>query len=58
MQDIYNCLEVEFQPLKLKDNDKNEELVSLEEYEEALRDITLIPGRRKTFVTVFKGRVQ
>ena len=44
MQDIYNCLEVEFQrqPLKLKDIDKNEELVSLEEYDKALKDITLI----------------
>ena len=45
MQDIYNCLEVEFQPLKLKDINKNEELVSLEEYDKALRDITLIKLR-------------
>jgi len=42
MQDIYNWLKVEFQPLKLKDIDENEELASLEEYDKALRDITLI----------------
>ena len=42
MQDIYNWLKVEFQPLKLKDIDENEELASLEEYDKALRDIALI----------------